>query len=265
MKQDAADTLDYTDGLVSVVMPAYNCEKYVGESIESVLAQDYQNWELIVVNDGSSDKTASIIESYALRDRRIILLHTIGREGASKARNIGLDVAKGKYIAFLDSDDIWLPGKLNKQIQFMRMKSASFTCTAYEQMSENGTRTGCVRTPPEKVDYTRLLYLGDTIGNLTAMYDRGKLGIVRVPDIAKRNDYALWLKILRTKCEYAYGLDEPLACYRVRKGSLSEKNLDLVRHQWYLYRTIEGLSLLKASFALVFWGCSKRALFAKRN
>ena len=235
--------------LVSIIMPAYNCADYISESIKSVQNQSYRNWELIVADDNSTDGTVDAVRSMAADDNRI-LLETDINLGPAAARNRAINAAQGDYIAFLDSDDIWYPDKLSRQISFMEQMGYDFTYTAYEKINERGEHMGVVISAPKSVNYSSMLYQGDPIGNLTVVYNAEKLGKFYVPDIKKRNDFALWLKIMHD-CDRAYGLDEVLASYRVRAGSVSStRKSKLIKYYWELYRDIERLSNIKSSAAI---------------
>ena len=229
--------------LVSVIMPAYRCADVIERSVGSVQAQTLGDWELLLVDDCSPDGTYEKALLLAKQDDRIHVFRTPGNSGPAVARNIALENARGRYAAFLDSDDRWLPEKLSRQIAFMREKNAAFSCTAYDRVAEDGTVLQHV-TPFEKADYNKVLYYANPVGNSTAMIDREVLGALRVPMIRKRNDFALWLEALKIT-DYAYGMKECLAQYSVRESSVSSNKLDLVRYQWQLYREVEGLSLGK--------------------
>ena len=247
-----------TEKLVSIVMPTYCCGEYLRESVASVRAQSWENWELLMVDDCSPDDTYALAQELASADGRIRLFKTPVNSGPYAARNIALENARGKYVAFLDSDDLWKRDKLAKQIAFMERTGAKFSCTAYDRISQDGkTILGRV-TPFAKADYNKVLYLANPVGNSTAMYDREALGEFRVPPIRKRNDFALWLSILK-KTDYVWGLDECLACYRVRENSVSSRKGKLLRYQWELYRRIEGLDLART--ALAFAGLAYNKLF----
>lgn len=225
--------------------------EYIAQSIRSVQNQTYRNWELIVADDNSTDGTVDTVRSIAADDNRIQLLETDINLGPAAARNRAINAARGDYIAFLDSDDIWFPDKLRRQISFMEQTGYDFTYTAYEKINERGDRLGVVISAPKSVNYSSMLYQGDPIGNLTVVYNTEKLGKFYVPDIKKRNDYALWLKIMHD-CDRAYGLNEVLASYRVRAGSISStRKSELLKYYWKLYHDIEKLSNVKASAAMV--------------
>lgn len=242
-------------GFVSIITPAYNCEKFISKTIESVLSQTYPHWEMIVVNDCSSDTTGQIAQKYASYDKRIKYIKLEYNSGAAVARNVAMSMAKGQYIAFLDSDDLWLPDKLSTQIKFMQDNNYKFSCTDYEQIDESGNPLGKIIKCREKADYNRVL-LDCPIGNSTVMYDVSQLGKFEVPDIRKRNDDALWLKMLK-KEKYIYGLNQILTQYRIRKDSISADKLQLVKYHWTLYRKIEKLNIIRSLFYIIHWGIIK--------
>ena len=231
--------------LVSVIMPAYNAEKYIAEAIESVIAQTYTNWELIVVDDCSTDNTEKIVRGF--NDCRIVIIKNDRNSGPAVSRNKAIERAKGEYIAFLDSDDIWMSEKLNKQVLFMRKNDIGFSCTAYGKMNSNGTPMTKPVFPFLKAGYGKCLLYGNCIGNSTAVY-RVREGKIYAPEIRKRNDFALWLKVLRRE-KYCYGLKEILAYYRIRENSLSSDKKSLIKYQWELYRKIEKLPIAVCCFA----------------
>ncbi len=234
--------------MVSIIMPAYNCEKYIAGSIESVQKQTFRDWELLVVDDFSTDGTAAVVKRYAAEDARIKLLSQPENTGAAATRNRAIDEAKGEYLAFLDSDDIWYPEKLEKQLAFMEENNYSFTCSAYQKINEADEPLGKPIRPYARADYKKCLYYGNCLGNSTVIYRLGSYGKPHVPPIRKRNDFALWLQILRHE-PCVYGLDEVLAGYRVREDSLSSGKFGLIKYQWQLYREVEKLSLPRTLFA----------------
>lgn len=237
--------------LVSIIMPTYNSEDYVGESIRSVQQQTYENWELIIADDLSSDSTVKLVESFAENDSRIKLIKSDRNLGPAGARNIAIDAAQGEYIAFLDSDDIWYPQKLQKQISFMEENGYKFSYTSYEEINGIGKPIGVVVHAPKKADYKKMLYCGNPIGNSTVLYSAEKLGKFYVPEIRKRNDFALWLRIMH-ECDMAYGVNEVLTKYRKHSGTVSStRRLELMKYHWMLYRNIENMSILKSVAAMV--------------
>jgi len=232
--------------LVSIITPSYNSVIYLSDMIESVLSQTYDKWELLIVDDASSDNSIEVVKLYMQEDERIQLMCLEKNSGAAVSRNKAIEMAKGRYIAFLDSDDLWHADKLEKQILFMKKHDVALSYTAYYSIDEVSSEVIRERSIPLKVDYHELLKQ-NIIGCLTAMYDVEKLGKVTMPNIRKRQDFALWLKILK-QIPYAYGLDEPLAYYRVRSDSVSSNKLKVSLHNWKLYRNIEKLPLHKAIY-----------------
>lgn len=227
--------------LVSVITPAYNSEKYISESIESVLSQTYKNWELIIVNDKSTDNTKDIIEHYVDKDSRIRLIELQENSGAAVARNTALESAKGRYIAFLDSDDRWKKNKLEKQIEFMKQNEYSFTFTGYEYILDSDNPTQKIFRVPSKLNYSQALK-NTVIGCLTVIVDKSIIGDFRMPLVRRGQDHLTWLMLLE-RGNIAYGLDENLAEYRKVKGSLSYSKIKAIRRQWYNYRKIIKLPL----------------------
>lgn len=231
--------------LVSVITPLYNAEAYIGKTISSVLAQSYSNFELIVVDDSSSDDSCSIVNVFAQLDQRIKLIKLEKNSGAAVARNTGIEHATGRFIAFLDSDDTWHPEKLEKQLDFMLKNEYAFTYTKYHQVNENGELIGELHFPTQ-TNYHNLLKTC-FIGCLTAIYDTHRLGKVYFPLIRKRQDFALWLKILK-QVDQAYCVPEDLASYTVRSDSISANKLKAAQYNWYLYRNIEKLNVFKSIY-----------------
>ena len=204
------------EDLVSIIMPSYNTGKFIKETINSVLNQTYNNWELIIVDDCSTDDTEEIVN--AIKDNRIKFLKNSANSGAAISRNKAIKEAKGKWIAFLDSDDLWKSEKLTKQIKFMKENNYDFSYTNYTEIDEEGNEKGIKITGPKKIKKTGM-YNYCWPGCLTVMYNAEKIGLIQIEDIRKNNDYAMWLKI----CKKAdcYLLDEELAMYRKRSGSIS--------------------------------------------
>ena len=234
---------------VSIVMPTYNCAEYIAESISSVLTQTWSDWELLISDDCSGDNTAEVVAQF--RDARIRYLQNEQNRGTAAARNRALQCADGRWVAFLDSDDVWMPQKLEKQIAFMEVQGAKFSCTAYTQMDADGDPLHIGIIPPARTDYKKCIRLSNPIGNSTVMYDQAALGKFRVPEIKKRNDFALWLQIL--KQADCFGLDEFLCRYRRgRPGSISGNKLGLLKYHWQLYHDIEGHGTLRSLYEL---GC----------
>ena len=243
------------NGLVSIITPTYNCGKFIGETIESVQKQTYANWEMIIVDDCSTDGTKNVVEKYIKLDERIKYHSLIENSGAAVARTKAMELATGQYMAFLDSDDLWMSDKLEKQVKFMKENNYAFTCTSYQHMSEEGKMIPKVLQAIPKTDYNRLL-LDCPVGNSTVVYDVSKMGKFRVPNIRKRNDDALWLSMLK-KERYIYGLSEVLMKYRLRSKSISSNKWSLVKYTWRLYRDIEHLSVFTSVCHICWWGVIK--------
>ena len=241
--------------LVSVITPTFNCGAYILETIRSVQAQTFDNWEMIIADDCSTDDTKEIVGQACEKDPRIKYVRLKTNSGTAVARTEAMKLAKGNYMAFLDSDDLWKPEKLEKQLAFMEENRYPFTATAYEKIDESGRKLNKIVNVIDRTSYNRLL-LDCPIGNSTVMYDVDKMGKFEVPNIKKRNDDALWLKMLKQE-KYIYGLHEVLMEYRVRSNSISSNKLSLVKYHWKLYREIEHLSVLRSAFHIVVWGALK--------
>lgn len=240
-----------TEKLVSIITPTYNCAKFIAETIDSVRAQTYQNWEMIIVDDCSLDNTKEIVEEYIKTDPRIRYHLLEKNSGAAVARTTAMQLANGAYMAFIDSDDLWMPDKLSRQIQWMEENGHAFSCTAYEQIDEDGNSLHRVIKTVEKTNYNRLL-LDCPVGNSSVVYNVEKMGKFEVPDIRKRNDDALWLQMLK-KEEYIWGMPDVLMKYRIRQNSISSNKLKVIKYHWILYRDIEHLSVFRSLFHIGFW------------
>ena len=235
--------------LVSVVMPLFEAASYVGDAVASVQAQTMSEWELIVVDDASTDGGPAIVDVIAARDSRVRLVRQPRNRGAAVARNAATERAGGRYIAFLDADDLWDPEKLERQVDFAAKGDHAFTHTWYRRIARDGAALGTVMRAPPRLSY-RASLRANRIGCLTAMYDAERLGKVYAPDIPKRNDYVLWLQLLK-RVEYAHCLPEVLAAYRISPGSISRNKLGLARHHYRLFRDIERLSPPSSAFHVV--------------
>lgn len=230
--------------LISIITPAYNAENFISQTIESALRQTYTNWEMILVDDRSTDRTVEYIKSYQEQDDRIKLIELEENSGSAVARNTAMEAAKGQYFAFLDSDDLWTPQKLEKQLRFMQEKDIAFSFTKYVIVQEDGTETNAVTETPAYVDYDDLMKYC-IIGCLTVMLDTAKIGKVEMLNIRTRQDYVLWLTLTK-KGFLAYGLPEVLAKYRLVENSISSNKLKAARQNWNVYRYIEKQSLAKS-------------------
>ncbi|WNF22649.1 glycosyltransferase family 2 protein [Mesobacillus jeotgali] len=235
--------------LVSIITPSYNAENYIEETIKTVLNQSYTNWEMIICDDCSRDRTVEIVEQYAKQDPRVKLIKLTENSGAAVTRNTAINNSSGRFIAFLDADDQWVPDKLTRQISFMLEKDVGFSFTGYEVMDDLGKSTEKVVQVPEKVNYQYLLK-NTIIGCLTVVLDREKVGEVQMPLYRTRQDFALWLSILK-KGHIAYGLNEVLARYRKTAGSISRNKVKAAKQNWIIYRKHEKLSLLPALWYFV--------------
>lgn len=235
--------------LVSVITPVYNGEKYVAETIKSVLEQTYKNFELVIVDDASTDDTVRIISEFKKKDSRIRLIKLESNQGAAVARNTAIENSNGQFIAFLDSDDLWLPEKLEKQLNYMLDNDIAFSFTKYVRIKEDGTLTKNVSKAPEKVTYTDLMK-HCVIGCLTVMINRNKVQDLQMENIRTRQDYALWLKITKTGLK-AYGFPEVLAKYRLGNKSISSNKFKAAKMQWKVYREIEEQSLFKSLYYFI--------------
>ncbi|GAA0758204.1 glycosyltransferase family 2 protein [Clostridium sartagoforme] len=241
--------------LVSIITPTYNCGEFIEETITSVINQTHENWEMIIVDDCSTDNTKEVIDKLSRHDKRIKYFLLEKNSGAAVTRTKAMELASGNFIAFLDSDDLWMPHKLEYQLQFMKKNDYAFTCTAYEQIDEIGNSLNKVIKTNMKTNYNGIL-LSCPVGNSTVMYSVDKLGKFVVPNIRKRNDDALWLQILK-KEKYIYGMPDILMKYRIRNNSISSNKLDLVKYHWKLYREIEHLSVIRSIFHICCWGVLK--------
>ena len=253
--------IDY--GLVSIIMPNHNSEKYIRETVQSVLNQTYQNWELLFVDDCSTDDSIRIVRSF--EDDRIKIFQNEKNSGAATSRNFALRMAKGRWIAFLDSDDVWLPEKLAEQLSFMVKKQYGFSYTNYSHMDEASVPLNVTVTGPRKIGKQKM-FRYNYLGCLTVIYDAEQVGVVQVePTLKCRNDYAIWLKACKhTKC-YLY--DKDLARYRIRRNSLSHSRLKKkLRNQYRLFRVGEGMCAVRAAWYTMInmvFGVHKKLVYVK--
>lgn len=249
---------------VSIIMPSYNTARFITETVESVLAQSYTDWELIIVDDCSTDNTDEVAAGFT--DPRIRYLKNEKNSGAAVSRNRALREAKGRYIAFLDSDDVWLPEKLERQLAFMQENGYAFSYTNYCEMDEDSVETGVTVTGPRRITKTGM-YNYCWPGCLTVMYDASVVGLVQIADIKKNNDYAMWLQAIRkADCHL---LPELLAKYRKRAGSISNHGYaKLVKWHYKLFREAEGRNPVSSFLHTVRnlgFGVYKKMRFVKRT
>ena len=236
--------------MVSIITPSYNSSKFIAKCIESVLSQTYKNWEMIVVDDRSPDNSNEIIQSYIKKDSRIRLIELEKNSGPAVARNRAIKESKGRYIAFLDSDDIWMEEKLQIQLTFMQENDLALTYSSYCLIDEEDNGLGEFITK-ERVSYSDLLKT-NSIGCLTAIYDTQKIGKIFMPDIRQKQDYGLWLQILKD-IKTTKGILEPLAIYRIRKKSVSSNKLKAARYLWKIFRDVEKLNIFKSIYYFCFY------------
>lgn len=236
--------------LVSIITPCYNSEKFLDECISSVLNQTYQNWEMLIVDDNSSDNSSILINSYSKKDERIKPLYLNDNIGAALARNKAISKAKGKYLAFLDSDDVWLPKKLEVQTNFMKKNNYSFVFSSYSVISDD-EKLNYIINVPETITYKR--YLKNTIiGCLTVMLDKQKFKKIEMPNLRSSHDMALWLNLLKQE-KYAYGIAQDLAIYREHKSSNTSNKFRAIFDVWNVYRKHEKLNLFYSIYNFVFY------------
>ena len=245
--------------LVSIIVPVYNAEKFISETIKIVQNQTYQNWELILVNDCSKDSSVEIIKKSQESDKRIILIDQKTNQGAANTRNTGIKNAKGKYLCFLDADDLWEKEKLEKQIKFMKENDCAFSFTGYEFANYKGEPLGKKVFVPSKINYKQALK-NTTIFTSTVMFDLTKLTKenIYMPNV-KSEDTACWWKVL--KIVDAYGLNEILSYYRRSEGTLSSNKFEAIKRVWHLYRDQEKLNIIESIYN--FSGYAVRAVLRR--
>lgn len=238
----------YINDLVSIITPVYNAEEFIRETIQSVIQQTYENWEMIIVDDCSTDSSYEIIMSLAKNDKRVKCIRLNNNLGVAEARNFGLREAKGEFICFLDADDLWGRSKLQRQIDFMKKNQYAISFTAYELIDRNSNSLNKVVSIPKKVTYNQLLK-GNVIGCLTIMINRSLIGEFFMPKI-RHEDYATWLSLLKRGYD-AYGINEVLAYYRCMPTSLSGNKFKVFKWTWNIYRKHENLSIPKSLYYFI--------------
>ena len=239
------------EGLVSIITPTYNSEQYIVQTIQSVQAQTYNNWEMLIVDDCSTDSTFEILKQQSALDSRIKIQKLNENSGAAIARNKGIDLVEGSYMTFLDADDIWFPDFIDNSIKTIKSTGYSFVFSSYRRSNENLEFIYSDFIVPEKVTYTDILKT-NSISCLTAFLDIKTLGKKTMPIIRKRQDMGLWLQYLK-EIPFAYGIKEPKAIYRIRENSLSRDKKKLIKYQWEFYRKVENLSVIKSFYYLLNW------------
>lgn len=230
--------------LVSIVMPAYNAEDFIAKSMASVQSQTYENWELLIIDDNSTDKTAAIAKNFQKNDSRIKLIPLPTNQGAGVVRNIGIKATQGEFISFLDADDLWKSNKLQTQVEFMLKNDIFVSYSSYELIDEDGNSLNKMISAKKDLRLKKMLK-ANYIGNLTGMYNAKKLGKIYCPPIRKRQDWAMWIKAVQ-KAGMAKGISEPLAKYRVRKDSISGNKLEMLGYNFRVYREVLNFSTVKS-------------------
>lgn len=234
-------------GKVSIITPSYNCVDYISDTIISIRAQTYTNWELLITDDCSTDSSVQVIQSFMATDPRIKLFKLKKNSGAGVARNNSIREAKGRYIAFCDSDDRWYPTKLEEQLRFMQEKDCAFSYTSYDTCDESGNIVGYVECL-KSISYSKIIR-DNGIGCLTAVYDSQKIGKHYMPSIRKRQDWCLWIDIIRNH-ERALGLQKTLALYRIRSGSISSNKLEMLKYNFNVYHEVLKFNRLVSAVLL---------------
>lgn len=253
--------IERKDGLVSVIIPVFNSEQFLEETMNSVLNQTYPHWEMLLVDDCSTDRSPAIIAEYAAKDSRIRYIKLSQNSGAAVARNTGLEAARGRYIAYLDADDLWLPRKLERQLEFLKQNNVGFSCCAYEKIEQDGTSLHKTVWMPKTMNYHQLLKntIIQTVGVIvdTKLVDPE---LLVMPNVRRGQDFATWLQILRSGTLF-YGQHEVLAAYRRVATSLSANKFRAFKRTWHVYRQVEHLPLIYASWCQVcyaYHACRKR-------
>lgn len=237
-------------GMVSVVMPNYNGGRYICQAIQSVLSQTYGNLELIVVDDGSTDGSVNMVEGIKKKDSRVKLIEMPGNSGAAKSRNVAIAESVGRFVAFLDCDDLWYKEKLEVQLGGMAANGSPISCTAVDIIDSDGVKVG-TRKVPEVISYSTLLRKTPMVTS-SVIFDTDQVGRVLMPDIVRRQDLAMWLKIIRAN-GMARGVDKFLGAYRVHSSSLSRNKVVSAKYTWKVIREVENLSLVKSVYYFSFY------------
>lgn len=257
---------EYIDGLVSIIVPVYNSEQYLKETMDSVLAQTYWNWEMLLVDDCSTDTSAEIIRSYLAQDDRIRYIPLTTNSGAAVARNTALEASRGRYIAYLDADDLWFPKKLERQIAFLQENNVAFSCCAYEKIAQDGTSLEKTVWMPKTLTYHQ--YLKNTIIQTVGVIVDTKHvdpSLLVMPNVRRGQDCATWLQILKNGTLF-HGQPEILAAYRRVSTSLSANKLRAFKRTWHIYRRVEHLPLpyaLWCQICYAYHACAKRIYLGK--
>ena len=236
--------------LVSIITPMFNSEAFISETIDSVINQTYKNWELILIDDDSTDKTLEIVQEFIKIYPNIKLLRNETNQGAAISRNKGIDFSKGDYIAFLDADDLWKPEKLEIQIAFMQTKNCDVCYSSYELINEKGGILNKKVKALPQLSYNKLLK-SNYIGNLTGVYNAKALGKIKTSDLRKRQDWLLWLAAIKKSGKNALSIQESLSYYRVRDNSMSSNKLNLIKYNYLVYKKGLGFSTIKSMYCML--------------
>lgn len=256
-----------TTGLVSIITPTYNCGRFIAETIQSVQAQTYTDWEMIIVDDCSTDNTFEIVKTFMVNDARIRYIRNERNSGAAITRNRALREAKGQWIAFLDSDDLWMPDKLKRQTGFMISNGYNFSYTAYSEIDSEGKDTNILITGPNTISKYKM-WAFCWLGCLTVMYNKECIGLIQIADIKKNNDYAMWLRVCqKADCHF---LNENLAKYRRgRTGSISTHSYtSLLKWHYKLFKEANGMNTFVSLFLTaqnLICGIYKKIIYVKRR
>ena len=246
---------EFTEGQISIVIPVYNAAPYIEDALTSIKEQTYSNWEVILVEDQSTDDSLQVLENWIQKNGtdKYRLLKNEKNSGPAYSRNQGIRAARGQYLSYLDADDVWDKTKLEKQLNFMKEKQCAFSFTGYEFADENAVRNGKVVHVPKQIVYEEALK-NTTISTITVMFDRRQIptDVLLMPEDCQREDTATWWKILKSGYT-AYGLDEPLSVYRRHAGSHSANKVKAVINTWKMYRKQEGFSIIKTAYYMVFY------------
>ena len=235
--------------MVSIVTPVFNCAAYIAQTIQSVQAQTHSNWEMIIVDDNSTDNTVALIQQIAAHDSRITLLQNAGNLGPARSRNRAIKLAQGRYLTFLDGDDIWLPHFMETTLAYMQQHNCALVYGSYHRADENLQPMYTDYIVPPKATYNSLLR-SCPISCMTTIMDLEKTGKFYMPDIPKRQDYGFWLSVLK-KIKCAYGIQQPLAIYRIRKNSVSRNKYKAMLYVWKVYRDVEKLNMVYSTYLII--------------
>lgn len=236
--------------MVSIITPMFNSEAFISETIYSILLQTFPDWELILIDDNSSDNTCQLVQPFIDKNPKIKLVKNHTNFGAARSRNKGIEIAKGDYITFLDADDLWKPEKLETQLAFIKGNNSDVCYSSYDLINEEGERLNKGIKALPVLTYQKLLK-SNYVGNLTGMYNAKVLGKIISPDLRKRQDWLLWLAAIKKSGKPALGIEESLAFYRVRENSMSSNKFGLLKYNYLVYKKGLKFSSLKSSYCML--------------